>query len=141
MKKMSLALAAAAICLLANEASAQQAGPWLVRARAEHLAPANRSDPISGAGARDRLTVSDKTIPELDISYFFTPNFALELVANHWGWSIGAGIEHAVTDQFRVRLDYLYTQFDDASYKTACCTIDGGPGDEQEVRFAAIWAF
>jgi outer membrane immunogenic protein len=64
-----------------------------------------------------------------------------KLKANHWGWSIGAGIEHAVTDQFRVRLDYLYTQFDNASYQTACCTIDGGPEDEQEVRFAAIWAF
>jgi outer membrane immunogenic protein len=64
-----------------------------------------------------------------------------KLKADHWGWSIGAGIEHAVTDQFRVRFDYLYTQFDDAKYKTACCTIDGGPGDEHEVRMAAIWAF
>jgi outer membrane immunogenic protein len=64
-----------------------------------------------------------------------------KLKANHWGWSVGAGIEHAVTDQFRLRLDYLYTHFSDEKYKTACCTIDGGPGDEQEVRIAAIYAF
>jgi outer membrane immunogenic protein len=64
-----------------------------------------------------------------------------KLKANHMGWSLGAGIEHAVTDQFRLRVDYLYTHFSDEDYKTACCTIDGGPGGEQEVRFAAIWAF
>ncbi len=83
MKKMTLAVAAAAFALLANEASAQQAGPWLVRARVENLAPANKSDRIGGIGAPDRLSVSDKTIPELDISYFFTPNIALELVLTY----------------------------------------------------------
>ena len=83
MKTMTLALAAATVALLANEAFAQQAGPWLVRARIENLAPANKSDPVGGIGARDRLSVSDKTIPELDISYFFTPNIALELVVTY----------------------------------------------------------
>jgi outer membrane immunogenic protein len=66
---------------------------------------------------------------------------ATKLKADHWGWSLGAGVEHAVSDQFRLRLDYLYTHFNDSKYKTACCTIDGGPGGEQEVRAAAIWAF
>ncbi len=66
---------------------------------------------------------------------------ANKLKAKHMGWSVGAGIEHAMTDQFRIRMDYLFTNFDDAKYKTACCTIDGGPGNEHEIRAAAIWAF
>ena len=82
-KKLALLAASAAVALLANEACAQQAGPWLVRARIENLAPANRSDQIGGVGASNRLSVSDKTIPELDISYFFTPNIALELVVTY----------------------------------------------------------
>jgi outer membrane protein len=51
-----------------------------VRARVLHLAPANESDPVGGAGASDRLHVSEKTIPDVDVSYFFTPNWAAELV-------------------------------------------------------------
>jgi outer membrane protein len=55
-------------------------GPWEVRVRATHLSPANESAPLGGVGAADRIHVSDKTIPEFDISYFFTPNLAAELV-------------------------------------------------------------
>jgi outer membrane protein len=57
-----------------------QESPWLVRARAVHIDPADKSDPVGGTGASDRLHVSDKWIPEVDISYFFTPNWAAELV-------------------------------------------------------------
>ncbi len=66
---------------------------------------------------------------------------ANKLKAKHKGWSLGAGVEHAMTDQFRLRMEYLYTKFNDAKYKTACCTINGGPGSEHEIRAAAIWAF
>ena len=87
MKTMNLAFAAAlttlTLSMTASAATAEQPGPWLVRARVEHLAPANKSDQIGGVGASDRLSVSDKTIPELDISYFFTPNIALELVLTY----------------------------------------------------------
>lgn len=54
--------------------------PWQIRARVLHLDPANKSDPIGGIGAGDQISVSNKTIPEIDISYFFTPNWAAELV-------------------------------------------------------------
>lgn len=54
--------------------------PWQIRARVLHLDPANKSDPIGGVGAGDQISVSNKTIPEIDISYFFTPNWAAELV-------------------------------------------------------------
>lgn len=56
-------------------------GNWLVRARAVRLDPANKSSAIpSLAVPADAIHVNDKTIPELDVSYFFTPNIAAELV-------------------------------------------------------------
>lgn len=58
-------------------------GSWLVRARATHLSPADKSAPVGGAGASDRISVESRTIPELDISYFFTPNLAAELVLTY----------------------------------------------------------
>jgi outer membrane protein len=72
----------AAISTIAGGAVAQES-PWLVRVRAVHLDMADKSDPVGGAGASDRLTVSDKTIPEFDVSYFFTPNWAAELVLTY----------------------------------------------------------
>ena len=57
--------------------------PWLVRARATHLNPADKSAPVGGAGASDRISVESRTIAELDISYFFSPNIAAELVLTY----------------------------------------------------------
>ncbi len=51
-----------------------QDGPWLVRVRAVNLEP-NNSD-STGLG----LGINSKVIPEVDISYFFTPQIAAELV-------------------------------------------------------------
>jgi len=78
-----MAAAAAMLFATINPAQAQDDGPWLVRARAVHLSPADKSDPIGGVGASDRLSVSDKTIPEVDISYFFTPSVSAELVLTY----------------------------------------------------------
>ncbi|WP_188565070.1 OmpW/AlkL family protein [Undibacterium terreum] len=84
MKKTILisTLSLAALGLFSGEAFAQES-PWLVRVRAEHLSPADKSDPVGGVGASNRIGVSEKTIPELDISYFFTPNIAAELVLTY----------------------------------------------------------
>lgn len=49
-------------------------GPWQVRVRAVHLNSDNGDS--TGLG----LSINNKTIPEIDISYFFTPNIAAELV-------------------------------------------------------------
>jgi outer membrane protein len=57
--------------------------PWLVRGRAVYVDSADKSDPLGGIGAADRIHVSDKTIPEVDISYFFTPNMAAELMLTY----------------------------------------------------------
>ncbi len=76
------AIVLAAIGACAGNAMAQE-GPWLVRARAVHIDPADKSAPIGGVGGSDRLHVSSKTIPEIDISYFFTPNIAAELILTY----------------------------------------------------------
>jgi len=73
--KPSLVAAAALCALLPLSVQAQSAeGPWLVRARAVHLNAANGD--TTGLG----LSINDKTLPEVDVSYFFTPNIAAELV-------------------------------------------------------------
>ena len=79
MKKAILAVVLGGV---AFGAMAQET-PWQVRARAVHINPADKSDPIAGVGASDRIGVSNKTIPEVDISYFFTPNISAELVLTY----------------------------------------------------------
>jgi outer membrane protein len=81
MKKSMLKLMFAALGLVGAAVPAlAQESPWLVRVRAVHLAPADKSDPVGGTGASDRLHVSAKWIPDVDISYFLTPNWAAELL-------------------------------------------------------------
>jgi outer membrane immunogenic protein len=63
------------------------------------------------------------------------------LTSDHYGWTVGGGIEHAVTDTVRVRLDYLYTRLSDAHYAAGCCNVDVNWGAEHEARAALIWAF
>jgi len=83
-KSMLAAMAAILLVTISHaQAQAQEDGPWLVRARAVHLSPADKSDPIGGVGASDRLSVSDKTIAEVDISYYFTPAVSAELVLTY----------------------------------------------------------
>lgn len=76
-KHIVAALSLAALTSLAAPASAAPAGDWLVRVRALHLDPANKDS--TGVG----LAIDSKTFPELDISYFFTPNWAAELVLTY----------------------------------------------------------
>lgn len=75
MKRSTLALAT--VLLLAGGSALAQdfkAGDLLVRARAVHLDSSNKDS--TGLG----LTIDNKTLPEVDFSYFFTPNLAAELV-------------------------------------------------------------
>jgi outer membrane protein len=76
----SLILPVALVAGLLSSAPLQaQEGPWMVRLRAVSLQPADKSDAASGLPA-DAIHVSSKTIPEVDFSYFFSPNLAAELV-------------------------------------------------------------
>jgi outer membrane protein len=78
MKK--LVLAAALGALLSAPAMAQTEGPWLVRVRAVHL---DSDNGVDGALTGSGLEINNKWIPEVDISYFFTPNIATELVLTY----------------------------------------------------------
>ncbi|MRW94363.1 outer membrane beta-barrel protein [Duganella sp. FT80W] len=78
----SVAAVLAALTLMSGSAFAEES-PWLVRVRAVHIDTADKSDPVGGTGAADRIHVSNKTIPDVDISYFFTPNIATELVLTY----------------------------------------------------------
>ncbi len=60
---------------------------------------------------------------------------------DHWGWTVGGGMEHAITDNFRLRLDYLYTHFTASTYDETCCNIDVDAKGEHEIRVGAVWAF
>jgi outer membrane protein len=71
---VTLAFAAAAPAALAQ---GSDTGSWLVRARALHLDSANKDS--TGLN----LSVNNKTFLEVDVSYFFTPNFAAELVLTY----------------------------------------------------------
>lgn len=76
MKKQTLtALALAAASLMSANAFAQaKDGPWMVRVRAVNMTSANSGS--TGLG----LSINDKVIPDFDVSYFFTPNIAAELL-------------------------------------------------------------
>jgi outer membrane protein len=81
MRNRTIAATAAAIAglagaLLPNVAAAQNT-PWLVRVRALHLDSANKDS--TGLG----LSINNRFIPELDVSYFFTPELAVELVLTY----------------------------------------------------------
>jgi outer membrane protein len=73
-KFFALAVAAASALPLASQA---QDAPWLVRVRAVHLDSANKDS--TGLD----LSINDKVIPEFDVSYFFTPALAAELVLTY----------------------------------------------------------
>lgn len=99
MKKSLVVLALAAT--FAPVLAQAEAGDIVVRARAVNVAPNEDSKlgktvnnllgaPVMSSGAE--LAVSDKVIPELDISYYFTKNIAVELI-------LAVGTRHNVSIQ------------------------------------------
>lgn len=79
MKKAVLGVFAVAAAMAAVPAVAAGDGesPWLVRLRALHMHVDN--DTSRGVD----LELDDKTFPEIDVSYFFTPNLAAELILTY----------------------------------------------------------
>jgi outer membrane protein len=63
--------------LAAPLASSAAEAPWLVRIRAVELESANKDS--TGLD----LSINNKVIPEFDVSYFFTPQIAAELVLTY----------------------------------------------------------
>lgn len=77
MNKTLRAVAVAALSVAALTPAMAQETPWQVRVRAVNLDPANKTE--NGLP----LAVNAKLIPEVDISYFFTPNIAAELILTY----------------------------------------------------------
>lgn len=87
MKKTALSLILASL-LPAFSAYAEQ-GDWVVRLRAAHVKPnedsnlgstVNRAVGLAAMTPSANLEVDSNTIPELDISYYWTKNIATELI-------------------------------------------------------------
>lgn len=57
-----------------------EAGDWVVRARAVGVLPQEDAD-ITGAVTGSSIHIDNSIVPEVDVSYFVTPNIALELIA------------------------------------------------------------
>ncbi|MCA3071571.1 MAG: OmpW family protein [Rhodocyclaceae bacterium] len=74
--KTARSLAAAALMVAGSAAflaSADADAQLMVRGRALYIAPQERSSPLD-------IGVSNEVTPELDLSWFFTPNIAVELI-------------------------------------------------------------
>jgi outer membrane protein len=76
LQRAAVAIALAGGTMLSFAAQAQDA-PWMVRVRAVDLQSANKDS--TGLN----LSINDKIIPEIDFSYFFMPQFAVELVLTY----------------------------------------------------------
>ena len=56
-------------------------GPFVVRVRGLDIRPANQSDAIPALGvAADKIDVSSKWIPDIDLEYYFAPQWSTELL-------------------------------------------------------------
>ncbi len=81
--QLGIAIGAVGLAFSAGVSAQQTEGSWMVRARAVNLGMDNSNSagqaPLAALPA-DSISVNDKTIPEADITYFFTPNIAAELV-------------------------------------------------------------
>lgn len=86
--KKTFAVAALALASLAGSGAAlaqsgdSGEGNWLVRLRAVHLDSANKGSTDAG-GTDLKLRMNDKWLPEVDFTYFFTPNIATELILTY----------------------------------------------------------
>jgi outer membrane protein len=78
MRKISLVSFLVILSLGTSSASAQQS-PWKLGARVVYFDARNASDPLYASGAQDRLTVEKKELPEIDITYYFSPIVSAEL--------------------------------------------------------------
>lgn len=72
-----IGLTALALAAMTPLAQAQDTGNWIVRGRALYLDSANKDS--TGLG----LSVNNKTFPEIDFTYFYSPNVAVELILTY----------------------------------------------------------
>lgn len=89
MSRFTTRLIALALFAITFASAAQaDAGSWMVRLRATGLVMSNASEAGSGALTptllpEDAISVNNKVIPDINVSYFFTKNIAAELVLTY----------------------------------------------------------
>jgi outer membrane protein len=66
--------------VLAGAAAHAEESPWLVRGRILDMQVKNGNDPLSAAG---EVKAENKVFPEVDFTYFITPNIAAELILTY----------------------------------------------------------
>ncbi len=86
MKKL-IGMATLALVAATPLALAQDTGNWIVRGRALHLQSANTNSgdlkaTLTTLGSSE-ASINDRWLPEFDITYFFSPNLAVELVLTY----------------------------------------------------------
>lgn len=112
MKKLVLALFASTIAVPALAAENFKAGDFMVRARVLGVVPQESSDMNIPA----KVSVDNSVVPELDFTYFFTPNISAELIAAvtphdvKTNTGVDAGSSWLLPPT--LTLQYHFTQFD-----------------------------
>jgi len=77
----AMAAMALGVAFPAQAQQAREAGDVLIRARAIMVSPNEESGEVTGF-AGSEVGVSDSFMPEVDFTYFVTPNIGLELIAS-----------------------------------------------------------
>lgn len=83
--KQMMGILAAAVVLASFSSTPVRAddSSWEVRLRGVYLDPANKSDAIPGLAAANAIHINSKTLPDVDVEYFFVPNWSTELVLTY----------------------------------------------------------
>ncbi|PWR21011.1 OmpW/AlkL family protein [Zavarzinia compransoris] len=78
---MLIAATLAGPMIAAAEAAAADRSPWMVRGRVLAVLPEEDLDSINPVlGPNTDVSIDNSVVPELDITYFLTPNIAAELI-------------------------------------------------------------
>lgn len=112
MKKTLLSTLILATLGMASAVATAQENPWMVRVRAVNVNWENGGQANTG---NSNVWADDKTIPEVDISYFFTKNIAAELVLTYPQrvdiYSSASNIGHLNALPPSLLLQYHFTNF------------------------------
>lgn len=82
-KTLRFLSASSVLVFLLSATVLKAASPWSVRLRATYLETVDKSNAFTALGigfGKDAISVSNKTIPEIDVGYAFTDTLSAELV-------------------------------------------------------------
>lgn len=69
------------------------------------------------------------------------PAFSESQSHSHVGYVVGGGLEHAWSDYFVGRIEYLFSSFDTKDYVFTPGTVNYEPNEVHMVRFGGAWKF